>query len=160
VVALTTKGESNSIWYVDSRATQHMCHEGDAFTNHEQYENQQVVYLGDDLTSYKIKGHGDVTVRLSNGMKRTIPDVLYIPGLAKNLFSTKQLDKAGREIQIRSGISILFNKLGHVIAKCKLYNNLYKLGDTVIPNQKIVASPATTNSHKAELWHLRLGHIN
>lgn len=89
-----------------------------------------------DLTSYKIKGHGNVTVRLSNGIQRVIPNVLYIHGLAKNWFLAKQLDKAGGEIHIKSRISTLFNKFGHVFAKCKLHNDLYKLDDTVILNKK------------------------
>jgi len=93
-------------------------------------------------------------------MKRIISDVLYILGLAKNLFLPKQLDKVGRKIWIKSKTSILFNKLGHVIAKCKLHNDLYKLGDTIIPNHKIVALPTTTKLNKSQLWHLRLGHIN
>jgi len=77
--------------------------------------------------------HGNVTIRLSNGMQRIILDVLYIFGLARNLFSTKQLDKARGEIWIKSEISILYNILGHVTAKCKLCNDLYKLGDIIIP---------------------------
>lgn len=137
-----------------------MCYEKDAFTNYEQYENQEVVYLGDDMTFYKIQGHANVTVRLLNGMERIMRNVLYNPGLAKNLFSAKQLDKVGGEIRKKSGTSTLFNKQGHVIAKCKLHNDLYKLGNTIIPNQKIVALPTTSNLHKVELWHLRLGHIN
>ena len=161
VVALITNEMSTSTWYVDSGATQHMCHESNAFTNYTKYENQQSVYLGDDSTSYKIEGLGDVTVRLSNGMEKTIPDVLHVPGLAKNLFSAKQLDRAGGEIRIKSGISILLNKSGQTIAKCKLNPDLYELGTTVIPNKKILAIPATIQSlSKADLWHLRLGHIN
>ena len=138
-----------------------MCHESNAFTNYTKYENQQFVYLGDDSTSYKIEGLGDVTVRLSNGMEKTIPDVLHVLGLAKNLFSAKQLDRAGGEICIKSGISILLNKSGQTIAKCKLNPDLCELGTTVIPNKKILAIPATIQSlNKADLWHLRLGHIN
>jgi len=52
------------MWDIDFRATQHTCHEGDAFIHYEQYKNQQVVYLLDNLTSSEIKGHLDVTVRL------------------------------------------------------------------------------------------------
>jgi len=160
VVALTALKKSISTWYIDSRATQHMCYEKDAFTNYEQYENEEVVYLGDDMTSYKIQRQGNVTIRLLNGMERIILDILYILGLAKNLFLGKQLDKAGGEIQIKSRTLTLFNKLRHVISKCKLHNDLYKLGDRTIPNQKIVALRATTNLHKAKLWHLKLGHKN
>jgi len=150
-----------STWYVDSGATQHMCHESEASTNCTKYENQQFVYLGDDTTSYKIEGLGDVTIRLSNGIEKIIPKVLYIPVLAKNLFSAKQLDRVGGEISIKSGISISLNKSRQTIAKFKLNLDLYKLDTTIIPNKKILATPATTqNLNKADLWHLKIGHIN
>jgi len=77
------------------------------------------------MISYKIQGQGDVTVWLLNGKERIILDVLYILGLANNLFATKQLDKAWGEIQIKLGTLTLFNKLGYVIAKCKLHNDFY-----------------------------------
>lgn len=63
-------------------------------------------------------------------------------------------------MKIKCGISILFNKWVQVIAKWKLDNDLYKLGDTMILRQNIIAILATTNLHNDELWHLRLGHIN
>jgi len=50
-------------------------------------------------------------------MEKIILDVLYIPRLEKNLPSTKQPDKARREFNI---------KLGHIIEKCKLCNDLYE----------------------------------
>lgn len=65
-----------------------MCHESNAFNNYTKYENQPFVYLGDDSTSYKIEGLGDVIVRLANGMEKTIPNVLHVPRLAKNYFQS------------------------------------------------------------------------
>jgi len=84
VVALLVNNKPNSTWYIDLGATQHMCHELEGFINYTKYENNQVVYLGDDSTSYTIKGCGDVNLKLLNGDERIIPDVLYIPGFAKN----------------------------------------------------------------------------
>ena len=89
VVASKTQGHINSTWYVDSGATQHMCHQREGFTNYTKCQDDQVVYLGDDSTSYTIEGHGDVLIKLTNGDEKNIPDVLHIPGLAKNLFSAK-----------------------------------------------------------------------
>ncbi|KAG0600944.1 hypothetical protein M758_11G072700 [Ceratodon purpureus] len=112
VVVSKNQGHVNSTWYLDSGATQHMCHQKEGFINYTKRQDDQVVYLGDDSTSYMIEGHGDVNVKLTNGKVKYIPDVLYIPGLAKNLFSAKQFDQAGGEIHIKDGHSILINKLG------------------------------------------------
>ena len=160
VTALITQEQPTSSWYVDSGATQHMCHEFDAFLNYKTYKNQQLVYLGDDSTSYKIEGHGDVNIRLMNGIEKLIPDVLHVPGLAKNLFSAKQLDKVGGEIRIKCGQLTLINKFDKTIANCQLNPNLYELSNRIIPNKKILAIPATTHINKVDLSHLRMGHIN
>ena len=97
---------------------------------------------------------------MTNGEEKYIPDVLHIPGLAKNLFSTKQLNQAGGEIHIKDGISILINKLGQIIATCKLNPDLYELGETIISTNYALAIPTTTSLNTADLWHLRLSHIN
>ena len=160
VVASKTQGHINSTWYVDSGATQHMCHWREGFTNYTKCRDDQVVYLGDDSTSYTIEGHGDVLIKLTNGDEKYIPDVLHIPGLAKNLFSAKQLDQIGGEIHIKDGISILINKLGQIIATCKLNPDLYELGETILSNNYALAIPTITSHNTTDLWHLRLGHIN
>lgn len=109
VAALIVKEESDSTWYIDTGATQHMCFEKDSFTNYEPYNKHQLVYLGDNST-HRIQGQGYVTVTLLNGQIKQIPDVLYIPGLRKNLFSAKQFDKVGGELHIKSGICTLTNQ--------------------------------------------------
>lgn len=53
VTTLVTQGKSTSSCYVDNGATQHMCHKFDAFLNHKKFKNQQLVYIGDDFTSYE-----------------------------------------------------------------------------------------------------------
>jgi len=160
VTTLITQGEFTSSWYVDSGATRHMCHEFDAFINYKKYGNKQLVYLGDDSTSYEIESYSDVNIRLMNGMEKLIPDVLHVLGLAKSLFSTKQLDKAGGEIRIKSRYLALINKFGQTIANHQLNPHLYELGDTIISNKEIIAISAITPINKVDLWHLSMGHIN
>lgn len=67
VVALIVKDESDPTWYIDTGATQHMCFEKGSFKYYQVYNNQQLVYLGDNFT-HRIQGQGDVTVTLLNGV--------------------------------------------------------------------------------------------
>ena len=97
---------------------------------------------------------------MTNGDEKHILDVLHIPGLANNLFSAKQLDQVGGEIHIKDGISILINKLGQIIATCKLNPDLYELGETIFSDNYALAIPTITSHNTTNLWHLRLGHIN
>nr|PNR50588.1 hypothetical protein PHYPA_009774 [Physcomitrium patens] len=122
----------NSMWYVDSGASQHMCHELEGFVKY-------------------IKRHGDVNIKLTNGDEKIIRDILYIPRLAKNLFFVKQLDKRGGEICIRGGTTTLINKFGQTIGICKLNPNLYKLGTTILLNKHQITIPTTTQLNKADL---------
>lgn len=88
VVGLIIKGETSS-WYVDFKVIQHVCHQLDGFTDCRKYDNEQYVYLEDNMTIYKIKGYGNVKIRLLDSMEKIIPKIIHILGLAKNLFLTK-----------------------------------------------------------------------
>ena len=48
-------GTSNSTWYMDSGATQHMCHQIQGITKYIKSKNRQIVYLGDHSTSYTLE---------------------------------------------------------------------------------------------------------
>ena len=101
-----------------------------------------MVVLRRHSTSYTIERYGD---------EKIIHDVLHVSGLAKNLFSAKQLDKASGEVHTKVGIFTLINKFGQLIATCMLNLDLHELS---------LAIPTTTYLNKAYLWHLRLRHIN
>ena len=52
------------------------------------------VELGDDST-YKIEGVGSTSLQLDSGTVLHIDDVLYVPGLKKNLLSVVGLEEKG-----------------------------------------------------------------
>jgi hypothetical protein len=92
--------------YLDSSST-HVDHEawlvylGSSFhmTPHKEwfYESKRYdggnVFLGDDSRT-RIIGQGKVKLRLIYGRIRTLPGVLHIPGLAKNLIYVRKMDDA------------------------------------------------------------------
>ena len=69
------------------------------FSEYEKYNGN--VFLGDDSPK-KIMGCGRVKLFLNDGRIRTLPGVLHIPGLARNLiFVNKMVD---------AGVKIVFEK--------------------------------------------------
>jgi hypothetical protein len=51
------------------------------------------VFLGDDLTT-KIIGQGKVKLKIMDSRIRTLPGVLHIPGLARNLIFVRNMHDA------------------------------------------------------------------
>ena len=62
------------------------------FSKYEKYNRN--VFLGDDSPK-KIMGRGRVKLLLNDRRIRTLPSVLHIPGLARNLISISKMVDAG-----------------------------------------------------------------
>jgi hypothetical protein len=59
----------------------------------------QKVILGDNY-QYPIKGVGESTYKFDSRNPMKMKDVLYVPGLTKNLLSISALDKKGFRVKI------------------------------------------------------------
>jgi hypothetical protein len=80
-------------WLVDSGASFHMTPHKELFCEYESYDGGNVL-LGDDSTT-RIIGQGHVKLRLIDGRIKTLPGVLNIPCLARNLISVSKMGDAG-----------------------------------------------------------------
>jgi len=56
----------------------------DWFETYREINNGSNINLGDD-GSHQIKGYGDICVTLPNGQEKQIQNVMYVPGIKKNL---------------------------------------------------------------------------
>ena len=61
------------------------------FCEYERYNGD--IFLGDDSTT-KIIGHGRVKLLLKDGRIKTLPSVLHIPYLARNLIYVRKMSDA------------------------------------------------------------------
>ena len=68
----------------------------------EEKHSPQKVSLGDDY-QYTIKGIGEASYKLDSGTPMKIKEVLYVPGLKKNLLSISTLDKKGYRVSFIHG---------------------------------------------------------
>jgi hypothetical protein len=79
-----TPGEDT--WLIDSGASKHMTGQRNILSCISEKKFSQKVTLGDDY-QYPIKGVGESNHKLNSGNSLKMKDVLYVPGLKKNLLS-------------------------------------------------------------------------
>ena len=92
ISALTgTISHGSNDWLVDSGASKHMTRYKESFINMSEHESPQKVKLADDY-QYPIKGSGEASYKLDSEKSLKMKDVLYVPGLKKNLHSISALD--------------------------------------------------------------------
>jgi hypothetical protein len=114
------------------------------------------VELGDKST-YPVEGFGQASVKLESGNHVHLSNVLYVPGLEKNLVSISCLEDKGNKIafidekvlSLESDSSI---EDGRVIGRRE--GNLYRLLER---NEEALAHDEVNPN---ELWHRRYTHIN
>ena len=97
----------NDTWLIDSGASKHMTGFKESLSRHEQKESPHKVMLEYD-SQYPIKGLGEPSYKLDSGNPMKMKDVLYVPGLKKNLLSISALDKKGFRV------SFVDRKIPHV----------------------------------------------
>ena len=78
-------------WLIDSGASKHMTGFKESFVRLSEHESPHKVKLGDDY-QYPIKGSGESSYKLDSGKSLTMKEVLFVPGLKKNLLSISTLD--------------------------------------------------------------------
>ena len=128
----------------------------DSLTNLVEKDSPHKVKLGDDY-QYPIKGVGEASYRLESGKHLKMKDVLYEPGLKKNLLSISGLEKKGFRVAFVDGQVLMWPKgktIDDVVVIGVQEGGLYKLKGKL--DQALVHS--TINP--SELWHRRFAHLH
>jgi hypothetical protein len=114
------------------------------------------VEMGDDGT-YDIKGFGSASFQLQTGNVFHINEILYVPGLKKNLISVAVLESKGYSVAFSKGKALMRPSNGSLSLVMTIETQeggLYK-----IIGQAIQAL-AHEMINPCELWHRRFGHLN
>ena len=92
----------------------------------------------------------------------TMNDVLYVPGMKRNLFSIRSVTRRGIDFCIlREGINCMFLQNQKIIARGSVIGNLYKVDmRVIIPSVCNLSNRAESNADTLQLWHERLCHRN
>jgi hypothetical protein len=124
--------------------------------NYQDKKFKAKVKLGDDGT-YNIKGFGSTSFRFQSGNIFHIDEILYVPGLKKNLISVPILESKGYSVAFSKGKALMWSSNEDISTPITIgtrESGLYKISGQVV--QDLVHE--TVNPY--ELWHRRFGHLN
>ncbi|KAJ9565193.1 hypothetical protein OSB04_001159 [Centaurea solstitialis] len=147
-------------WWVDSGATCHVCKNLQWFKNFKPIEDGSLLKMGNVATE-PIKGLGSVNLVFTSGNCLLLCNVLYVPGLRKNLLSGIVLNNCGYK-QVMESDKYILSKHGTFVGFGYL-SGMFKLNLDVsfVNNSVCMASTSSSNNcGKSELWHARLGHVH
>ena len=85
---------NDKTWLIDSGASRHMIGYRDHLTDLVEKETSLHVVLGDNAR-YNVKGVGTSTFQLDSNMHIQLREVLYVPGMKRNLISISALEDKG-----------------------------------------------------------------
>jgi hypothetical protein len=82
------------VWYIDIGASSHMIGVCDYFSSLKEEEMDLYIEMGNNAKCRETS-HGIVTFQRESGKPRIVKDMLYVPGMTKNLISISVLEDRG-----------------------------------------------------------------
>ncbi|GKC04564.1 zinc finger, CCHC-type containing protein [Tanacetum coccineum] len=145
----------NVAWWVDSRATVHICKDRWWFKTYESLNYGSIFYMGNKSTTL-VHGRGCVDLRFNSGKIVSLFKVLHVPNIMKSLVSSSILNNCGYK-QVSESNKLVLSKHGVFIGFGYLCNQMFRLN---IVNNKIGSTfMSTSKLSDSNLWHARLGHV-
>jgi hypothetical protein len=146
----------DDMWIIDSGASRHMTGDRARLSNLNEKKTSYKVELG-DKTTYPVEGFGQAAIKMKTGNYVHLSNVLYVPGLEKNLVSISCLEDKGNRIAFVDGKVLSWHKdssIENVRVIGSREGNLYRLLEQ---NEKALVHDEVNPN---ELWHRRYAHIN
>jgi hypothetical protein len=144
------------IWLVDNEASKHMTGFKQNLMNYRDKKFNVKVELGGDGT-YAIKRIGSKSFQLQSGNVFHIEEILYVPGLKKNLISVAVLESKGYTVAFSKGKALMWpsnESMGSTMIIGAQEGGLYKV------TGQVIQALAHEIINPCELWHKRFGHLN
>ena len=94
---------------MDSGASRHMRGDHCALIDLTEQKSFVEVEMGDE-TTYSIRGIGSTSIKLDSGTNLKIIEILYVPGIKKNLLSVSALEDKGFWVTFMEGKALLWHK--------------------------------------------------
>lgn len=147
--------ESDTMWYLDSGASNHMCGHKHLFKELKTVEDGHVSF--GDASKVKVEGKGTICFLQKKGVVGSIEGVYYVPNLKANILSLGQLTEKGYSILMEDRNLQLKDKTGRLVALVEMgKNRMYKLNLKSIREKCLHVNV----EDQASLWHLRFGHLH
>ncbi len=127
-VITTLSMSSDESWYVDFGASMHLFHIRDWFYDFEKISPIKI-YMGDNSTQ-EIVGKGKIKINMIvrvNNISATFSDIIYVLGLAKNLFFVSKAMFQGYSVEFGDDFCEIKNNQKNIVAHGVKKNQLWEL---------------------------------
>src|SRR5277367_5022654 len=144
-------------WLVDSGCTSHITNCRNWFTSFTPMSAE--ITLGEGNS--KVEGYGNIvfeSVIDGSTFRTEFRNVLYAPGMRRNLLSASKIEKHGYSIQIANGSLRIYNPDLQLVGIAPNKCDLFVLEGKVLGNFESGLSQFA--SPNLELWHKRFCHVN
>ncbi|CAI5493285.1 unnamed protein product [Closterium sp. Naga37s-1] len=118
--------DDKDLWFLDSGCSQHMTGRKEWFTVIRDPSATKLV-KGFDGSMQEVAGVGEVLLEGTNGLRVTLHDVLFVPGMKANLVSPGQLLDKGAKLQTEEGVTRIIASGGQVAATARYRHRLHCL---------------------------------
>jgi hypothetical protein len=109
-----------------------------------------------DEKSYKIEGVGSISFILESRARLHVDEVLYFPGLKKNLLSVATLEEKGYWVIFKDRKALLWAKGSHLSTEKPIGT---RSGGLYIMSGHLVQAWDHGATSYNELWHRRIGNF-
>ncbi|CAI5459967.1 unnamed protein product [Closterium sp. Yama58-4] len=115
--------DNKDLWFLDSGCSQHMIGRKEWFMVIRDSPAMKSV-KGFDGSMQEVAGVGEVLLEGTNGLRVTLHDVLFVPGMKANLVSPGQLMDKGANLQTEEGVTHIISSGGQVAATARYHHRL------------------------------------
>jgi hypothetical protein len=144
------KVTTTTIWYIDSGASQHITSNKNLFHGLEAIHEKKIRVGNNNIITAKMKGSVTITI---GGTQTIISDVLYTPGIAKNLLAVRRLTAAGFRLLFVDNYCDIMDGNNTLLTRVWTSNNTYQLP------QEDSANFIQEKNATLAIWHKKLGHL-
>lgn len=161
--AFTVENDQDA-WYIDNGATSHVTNRRDAFRTFELKDGIEIRTANGE--SARATGSGTIDIEtLVNGkwIPKTLTNVLYVPQIAKNLFSvlaTHDKNEKSKFVSMPETCSLLVNGKLALKGARQVGCGLYKVALRMLIPEKTTEVNMMSNDDLLQLYHERMGHQN
>jgi hypothetical protein len=155
-------------WFIDSGASTHMTGDKNLVRDMINTPKQSITTAGG--VKYPVEGQGNVTLSCDGAIK-TVPNVVYVPSIRKNLLSVRKFANDGHLVTFNHLRCLVLDKRDpkriYLQAIRDPYNKLYRILQRNPQHRSQIAAHTATltklqplSNSQIDTWHKRIGHIN
>eukprot|EP00253_Pinus_taeda_P029250 PITA_29250 len=153
-------GASSGIWYVDSGASRHMTGVREYLELSESGTDMEVVL--DDDRVVRAVGVETMTFQRESKPPLKVSNVLYVPGMRKNLISVSAVEDRGYEVLFRGGQVLMYPR-GTPTDSARVigvrHAKVYKFAFQSLLALRSSTDSRASSSELCEILHHRMGHM-